>query len=661
MPRRRKPADSSRRRKPAAAARASSRAPAVRGRVSVHRDGFGFLARDDGGDDLFLPPSQMHTVMHGDYVSVQHDGFDRRGRPTAVFREVLERRHQTVVGRIQARAGGAAAIVPENPRILQTFELGPKDLGRAKDGDLAVAEITRFPAGGAPGRARVLRALGAADTPQMDVELAIAAFDLPRRWPRALRRELAELDRLPDGDGRQDLTGLPFVTIDGAGARDFDDAVCARRRRLGGWTLWVAIADVAHYVRPGSKLDAEARKRGTSVYFPDRVVPMLPPELSEDRCSLLPDAERRVLVCELALGPRGARRGAKFYPARIRSRARLTYAEVDRAVFQNHAETRRQLRALLPALEELRALYRRLLALRHRRGALEFDTPELRFRFDGSRLAGIEAVRRLEAHRLIEECMLAANAAAADHLHRRGEPCLYRVHDRPPPAKLATLRALLAAVGMPFPARDPVTPADCAAAAARAAGTEHQALVERALLRTQSLSVYAADNIGHFGLALDRYTHFTSPIRRYPDLLAHRALRRGFRGADAGPAAGRRELEELGAHCSMTERRADEAVWDVEAAYKCRLVEPHVGKTWDGTVSSVLQFGLFVELDDLHAEGLIRLRQLGREYFHYDADAQCLRGEDSGETWRIGQRARVVIHEVDRRERRIVLRPRRRG
>lgn len=648
MPRRRKSA-------------APPRAAAVRGRVSVHRDGFGFLARDDGGDDLFLPPSQMHTVMHGDYVSAQHDGFDRRGRPTAVFREVLERRHQTVVGRVEARAGGAAALVPENPRILQTFELRPKDRGRAEDGDLAVAEITRFPEGGAPGRARVLRALGAADTPQMDVELAIAAFDLPRRWPRALRRELAELDRLPDDGERRDLTGLPFVTIDGAGARDFDDAVCARPRRLGGWTLWVAIADVAHYVRPDTRLDAEARKRGTSVYFPDRVVPMLPPELSEDRCSLLPDADRLALVCELALGPRGARRGAKFYPARIRSRARLTYAEVDRAVFQGHAETRRRLDELLPALEHLRALYRRLLALRHRRGALEFDTPELRFRFDGARLAGIEAVRRLEAHRLIEECMLAANAAAADHLHRRGEPCLYRVHDRPPPAKLATLRALLAAVGVPFPARDPITPADCAAAAARAAGTEHQALVERALLRTQSLSVYAADNIGHFGLALDRYAHFTSPIRRYPDLLAHRALRRGFRGAGADPACGRRELAALGEHCSMTERRADEAVWDVEAAYKCRLAEPHVGKTWDGTVSSVLQFGLFVELDDLHAEGLIRIRQLGREYFHYDADAQCLRGEDSGETWRIGQRARVVIHEVDRRERRIVLRPRRRG
>ena len=642
------------RRRPRRKSADSSRAPAVRGRVSVHRDGFGFVALDDGGDDLFLPPSQMHTVMHGDYVSVQHDGYDRRGRPAAVFREVLERRHETVVGRVRARAGEAAAIVPENPRILQTFELGPKDRGRAGDGDLAVAEITRFPEGGAPGRARVVRVLGAADSPQMDVELAIAAFDLPHRWPRALRQELTELDQLPDDDARRDLTNLPFVTIDGASARDFDDAVCARRRRLGGWILWVAIADVAHYVRPGSRLDAEARKRGTSVYFPNRVVPMLPPELSEDRCSLLPDAERRVLVCELALGPRGARRGVKFYPARIRSRARLTYAEVDRAVFQNHAETRRRLEPLLPALEELRRLYRRLLALRHRRGALEFDTPELRFRFDGTRLAGIEAVRRLEAHRLIEECMLAANAAAADHLHRRGEPFLYRVHDRPPPAKLATLRALLAAVGAPFPERDPVTPADCAAAAARAAGTEHQALVERALLRTQSLSIYAVDNIGHFGLALDRYTHFTSPIRRYPDLLAHRALR----GAGAG---GRRELDALSTHCTMAERRADESVWDVEAAYKCRLVEPHVGKTWDGTVSSVVQFGLFVELDDLHAEGLIRIRQLGREHFHYDPDSQCMRGEDSGETWRIGQRARVVIHEVNRRERRITLRLRRRG
>lgn len=570
-----------------------------------------------------------------------------------MFHEVLERSHETVVGRLQNEGGRKSVIVPEDPRIQHAFE-STKHVS-AKNGDMVVADITVFPQQGHPGKAEISRVLG--DPKQnMDIDFAIASFSLPYTWARRVRKELVGLSEFEDELPRRDLTDLPFVTIDGADAKDFDDAVCARKTR-SGWTLWVAIADVAHYVRPGSALDAEARKRGTSVYFPNRVIPMLPPELSEDLCSLRPDLERKTLVCEMRLGPRGGMQSARFYPAQIRSRARLTYSTVEQAVFKSQSAARRRLDAHLPALESLATLYRLVHARRERRGALDFSSTECRFKFDAQgQVKSIHPVVRLESHRLIEEFMILANVAAAERLHQHKQHGLYRIHDQPQQEKLETLRALVAGLGLEFPSSDPITPSDCADLLRQARGTEYQALVERTLLRTQSLSVYSPDNIGHFGLALERYAHFTSPIRRYPDLAVHRAIRRTLKGGkQAGSPPSHAEMTVLGEHCSMTERRADEAVWDVEAAYKCRLAEKHLGKQFSGTVSTVTQFGLFVEMDGLYTEGLLHVRQLGGDEYFYEPGPQTLQGKRTGEAWQAGDRIEVIIREVNHRERRISL------
>lgn len=634
-------------------ARRSASSKPIHGRLIAHRDGYGFVTPDSGGEDIFLPQAQMHTAMHGDYVSVWPGAPNRRGKASGMFHEILERSHETIVGRLEGVNRRKAIIIPEDPRIQHSFET--TEYKRVKEGDLVVADITVFPERGHPGKAQVSRVIGSAEQ-NKDIELAIIAFSLPSTWSRRVRKELDGLSELADELPRRDLMNLPFVTIDGADAKDFDDAVCARRNK-SGWTLWVAIADVAHYVRPGSLLDAEARKRGTSVYFPNRVIPMLPPELSEDLCSLRPDVERKTLVCEMKLGPRGGLQSSRFYPARIRSRARLTYSTVDQAVFKNQSNARKRLKEHLPALEDLAALYRLLHAQRQRRGALDFDTTEHQFKFDSQgQVKSIHPITRLESYRLIEECMILANVATAEQLHRHNELGLYRIHDGPQQEKVETLRALVASLGLEFPFGDPVTPRDCADLLEQVRGTDRQALVEQAVLRCQSLSVYSPDNIGHFGLALDHYAHFTSPIRRYPDLAVHRALRRTLKGGKRqGARLSHADMTTLGEHCSMTERRADEAVWDIQAAYKCRLAEKHLGKRFGGTVNTVTQFGLFVELDGLYTEGLLHVQKMGGDHFNYDPDAQVLQGEHTGQTWQVGDRVEVVLREVRLRERKISL------
>ena len=636
--------------------RSSSSRP-VHGRLSTHRDGYGFVTPDEGGEDIFLPQGQMHTAMHGDYVSVWA-GRGRRGKASGMFHEILERSHETVVGRLVKEAGRHAMIVPEDPRIQHHFEA--TILGDAKSGDLLVADITVFPQQGHPGKAEVNHVLGTAEQ-NTDVDYAILSFSLPNTWSRRAREELGPLSGLEDELPREDLTKLPFVTIDGADAKDFDDAVCARKDK-DGWTLWVAIADVSHYVRPGSLLDAEARKRGTSVYFPNRVLPMLPPELSEDLCSLRPDVERKTLVCEMQLDSRCALQSTRFYPATIRSHARLTYTEVDQAVFQEESAACKRLAEHLPALKALADLYRILYDGRQRRGALDFDTAEHRFKFDAAgHVESIYSVTRLQAHRLIEEFMVLANVATAERLHQQKETGLYRIHDKPQQEKLLTLRALVATLGLPFTSRDPVTPSDCSELLEAVRGTEHQATVEQGVLRAQSLSIYSPDNIGHFGLALDRYSHFTSPIRRYPDLVVHRAIRRTLEGGKAmAEPLSHHEMTTIAEHCSMAERRADEAVWDVEGACKCRLAEKHVGKHFKGTVNTVTQFGMFIELQDMHLEGLLHVKRMDGDHYVFDHEAQTMRGQRSGEIWKVGDRLNVTIREVKLRERRIIL-ERRRG
>ncbi len=625
----------------------------IQGRIVAHRDGYGFVTPDAGGEDVFLPQAQMHTAMHGDHVAVWPGLRRQRGKGGGLFHKVLERGQQDVIGRLKPLHGQGFVIVPEDPRLLHQFEAGK--IKNAKEGDLVVATITHYPEAWRPGRAEVSRILGNAEQ-NLDIDYAIASFGLSMVWPRAVRRELDSVEALEDTLPRTDLTAVPFVTIDGADAKDFDDAVHAEPAGKG-WILRVAIADVSHYVRPGTALDVEARKRGTSVYFPNRVIPMLPPRLSEDLCSLRPQEERHVLVCEMRLGARGAMQDYQFYPARIRSRARLIYRDVHRAVFRNDAGAREQLGECVPELENLLALYRRLRAARKRRGALDIDNPECGFKFDADgQVVKAYPKTRLEAHQLIEECMIAANVAAACQLQRHKTPGLYRVHDLPEAEKVQTLRAFAASVGLDFSPRDPITPGDCAALLEQVRGTEFQLLIHRAVLRMQSLSVYAPKNIGHFGLALERYTHFTSPIRRYPDLAVHRAIRLTLQDTwGHGRPPTHQDMVDLGRHCSQTERRADEAVWDVEAACKCRLVSRHVGESWGGVISTVQQFGIFVELDDLYAEGLVHIKQLGRDYYHYEADTQVLRGERSGTTWQVGQRVQVRIKEVNVTNRQIKL------
>ena len=627
--------------------------PIVQGRVTAHRDGYGFLTPELGGDDLYVPQAQMHTVMHGDHISVR-TGPRRRGKLEAVFHEVIKRQHETVIGRL-IKMQNHWEVVPDNPRILHVFIVPPDQLNKARDGDLVVANIERFPENWKQGEARIERVLGRTRTATMETAIATSSFGLPDSWSKAVQKDLTKLDRLSDDLPRRDLTEQAFVTIDGPDAKDFDDAVFAQAQGQG-WTLWVAIADVTHYVREKTALDTEARRRGTSVYFPSQVLPMLPKELSEDLCSLRPNVERNALVCEMQLDSEGHCLASDFYPAKIRSHARLTYAAVNDAVFERKESARKRLDAILPHLETLRSLYEKLHERRGERGALDFDVPELKFKFDGQGdVQKLVPTVRLEAHRLIEECMILANVSTASYLERNHLYGLFRVHDTPQEEKIKTLRSFVAQLGVPFTNRDPVTPRDCCELLRHADGLESQSLIERAMLRAQSMSIYSPDNIGHFGLALESYAHFTSPIRRYPDLLVHRVIRNSLKKKSAKPLYSHADMTELGQHCSMTERRADEAVWDVEAALKCLLVEPHAGKLWEGTISTVTAFGTFIELDDLYAEGLLHVTQLGSDYYHFDPETQSLKGEASGEVLSVGDRIKITIKDVNVAERQITL------
>ena len=492
----------------------------------------------------------------------------------------------------------------------------------------------------------------------LDTDLAISSFGLPHTWTQEIQQELKALGTLPDTPQRKDLTELPFVTIDGEDAKDFDDAVCARKC-ADGWTLWVAIADVAHYVRPGTALDKEARLRGTSVYFPNRVIPMLPKKLSENLCSLRPDTERKVLVCELQLDSSAKTRSAEFYLARIRSRARMTYPVVNQILFENSSNSKAKHVPLAEALEPMCALYRNLSIRRRQRGALDFSSLECSFNFgpDGQ-VTGLQPLQRLDSHQMIEEFMIAANTAAARYFDKHGLCSLYRVHDAPPEEKLNTLRSSAANLGFSFPASNRVRPRDCAEFLKEIRGSNHQGLMERALLRTQSLSVYSPDNIGHFGLALEHYTHFTSPIRRYPDLCVHRTIRHAITPEDSPRhPPSHPHLKDLGQHCSDMERRATKAVWDVEAALKCRLIKPLVGRIHRGTISNITSFGAFVELEGFYTEGLLHIKNMGPDYYLYNADTETIVGADDGATWRNGQQLNVKIMSVDIRERKIDLRP----
>ncbi len=547
----------------------------VPGRVSAHRDGFGFLIPDEGEEDVFLSAREMRALMHGDRVAVQLTGEDHRGRAQGKLIEVLERNTHEVVGRLH-RESGISFVVPDNPRITHQVTIKPGATLRARPGQIVLVELIEQPGFRNQPVGKVIRVLGNEGAPGMEVQIAIHSHNLPHEWPKEVLQEAESFgDHVSRGatKGLADLRDTPLVTIDGADARDFDDAVFCEPSGKG-WRLLVAIADVANYVKKDLPLDREALERGTSVYFTDRVIPMLPEALSNGLCSLNPKVDRLAMVCEMHVGENGSVSRAKFYEAVIRSAARLTYTEVSDMMVKGDKALRSKHAGLLGHLGSLFDVYRAFGRARRRRGAIEFEMSQSYMVLgEDRRVERIETYERNDAHRLIEECMIAANVQAAKFLKRHKMPTLYRVHGGPDVEKLEKLREFLATLGISMPRVKKPEPKHFSQLLQKVAGRPDADLIETLVLRVMDRAVYSPDNVGHFGLALSEYAHFTSPIRRYPDLLVHRALRHILRGGKPGSFAySQRNMHQLGQQCSEAERRADDATRDATDWLKCEFM-----------------------------------------------------------------------------------------
>jgi len=614
----------------------------VEGRVDASPEGHGFLIAERDSVRVYLSATEMRQVLHGDRAVARVTGQDARGRPSGEIVEVIERAQRNVVGRLHAEHG-LLLLVPSDTRIAQDILVPAAEAGGAKPGQVATVELIAQPTRHAQPIGRVVEVLGHSADPGMEVEIALRKFDLPHRFDAkalAEARRLPESIRAEDLAGRRDLRAVPFVTIDGESAKDFDDAVVAHREGKG-FRLQVAIADVGHYVRHGSALDGAARERGTSVYFPRRVIPMLPEKLSNGLCSLNPEVDRLAMVCEMAVSARGVVEQFEFFPAVIRSHARLTYTQVWAALSQGRASA---------PLATLHDCYQSLARERLRRGAIDFDTLETRMEFDArGKIRRIVPEPRTDAHRLIEECMLAANVCAGAFLTERAHPVLYRVHDVPAPEKVSALRDFLGELGIQLGGGTRPRPKDYALLLERIRTRPDFGLLQTILLRSLRQAVYSPANVGHFGLAFDAYVHFTSPIRRYPDLLVHRAIRAALEGRRYESV----DWEALGRHCSETERRADDASRDVESWLKCHYMQEHVGGTFAGRITGVTAFGLFVTLDAYFVDGLVHISELGRDYYRFDAARHVLLGERTGRRYRLADRMSVRIVRVDLDNRRI--------
>jgi ribonuclease R len=618
----------------------------IRGRVQGHPDGFGFLVREDRGEDIFLGPAEMHKVLHGDRVMARVAGVDRRGRPEGRIIEVLEHVQKRVVGRLHDERG-VLFVIPEDRRIAAELLVAPDGGGGAKPGQVVTAEILVQPARHTRPVARIVEVLGSYADPGMEIEIALRKHALPHAFAREAERRCEKFSdevTAQDRRGRRDIRDLPLVTIDGETARDFDDAVYCEAAEGGGFRLVVAIADVSHYVHHGDALDREARERGNSVYFPRRVIPMLPERLSNGLCSINPGVERLCVMCDMAIDTAGDIASYRFAPAVMRSHARLTYTEVADVLAKPRGEAARRQHNLVPQLKELYRLYKVLAQARERRGAIDFETVETELVFDDrGKIERIMAVARNDAHRVIEECMLAANVCASDFLREHDHPMLYRVHEGPTPEKLTALREFLKGFGLHLTGGAMPHAADYAKLLRQIKDRPDIQLLQTVMLRSLRQAVYSPDNVGHFGLAYESYTHFTSPIRRYPDLLVHRAIKAVLARRRYDPGNWR----ELGELCSMTERRADEATRDVVSWLKCYYMRDKVGETFDGSISGVAAFGIFVALDGVYVEGLVHVSELGKDYFHFDAARHHLLGERTSRRFRLGDRVRVKVVRVD--------------
>jgi len=623
----------------------------VTGRIEGHPDGHGFLVPDaaTAGPDapwIALPAVEMRQVLRGDRATVRLVKTDPRGRAVGEIVEVLARANRTIVGRLH-KQHGVLLLVPEDRRMPLDILIPADQAGKAKPGEVATVELVAQPSKHAQPIGRVLEVLGNYTDPGMEIEIALRKFDLPHEFSKkalAQARALPEEVRADDLKGRKDLRHLPFVTIDGETAKDFDDAVHAEREGKG-FRLRVAIADVSHYVRHGDALDADAKERGTSVYFPRRVIPMLPEKISNGLCSLNPDVDRLAMVCDMAITPAGKVARYEFYAAVFRSHARMTYTQVWGLLSSGSSSG---------DLKTLYDVYKALFQERERRGAIDFESVETKMEFDArGKILRIVPEARNEAHRLIEECMLAANVCAGNFLSSRNHPVLYRVHDVPTPEKVSALRDFLAELGLALPGGDKPRPKDYAQLLAKIRPRPDHALLQTILLRSMKQAVYTPENLGHFGLAFDAYVHFTSPIRRYPDLLVHRAIKAVLANQKYAGV----NWEELGLHCSETERRADDASRDVESWLKCFYMQDHVGGIYEGTITGVTAFGLFVMLDDYYVDGLVHISELGRDYYRYEANRHLLLGERTGQRYRLADRIKVKLVRVDLETRKIDLVP----
>jgi ribonuclease R len=595
---------------------------------------------------MFISEKEMHQVLHGDRVMAREKGtVDRKGRKEGKIVEILERANTKVVGRFYEEKGHQW-VVAENRRINQDIVIPPTEKHKTRFGQVVVVEIIEQPSKHAPALGRIVEVMGNYADPGMEIEIALRKHNLPYEFPddvQAQARKLPKKVVKSDLEGREDLRELPLVTIDGEDARDFDDAVyCEPAGR--GFKLWVAIADVSHYVRPGTPLDKDAYDRGNSVYFPRRVIPMLPEELSNGLCSLNPDVDRCCMVCEMEIAATGSIKKYRFYPAVMHSKARLTYNQVwDWLTKPKNVPKDREW--VMPHLEDLNKLFQVLLKARWARGAIDFETLETKMVFDETtkKIEKIVPTARNDAHRIIEECMLAANVCASEFLKKKKQATLYRIHEGPTPVKRKALQEFLAEFGFYLGGGEDPHAKDYAELLSKVKGRPDEQLLQTVMLRSLQQAIYSPENVGHFGLAYESYTHFTSPIRRYPDLLVHRAIKASLDKQTYSPG----NWENIGMHCSMTERRADDATRDVVAWLKCYYMQDKVGEEFDGVISSVVSFGIFVALNDVFVEGLVHVTELGQDYFHFDAARHQMLGERTGKRFRLGDKVRVRVAQVD--------------
>ncbi len=631
----------------------------LRGTVQGHPDGFGFFIPDDGGDDMVLSAKEMRAVMHGDVVLAYQAGIDRRGRPEAKIHEVLEHANATVVGRFFTDHG-VSFVLPDSKRLTQDISIPPEFAGNAQNGQIVLVELIAYPNKRAQAIGKVIHVLGEHMAPGMEIQVALYSYGIPFEWPDDVSAEVAKIPQQISDDqlnGRTDLRSYPFVTIDGEDAKDFDDAVYCYKKPKGGFQLYVAIADVSHYVSLNSALDKEASRRGNSVYFPGKVVPMLPEALSNGVCSLNPHVDRLCMVAEMSISTEGKISRSRFYRAVIHSHARLTYTQV--SSWLNEGQTDEKHHALWPTLQSLYELYHVLLVTRKARGAMDFETTETRIEFDeNKKIKCIVPVIRNDAHKLIEECMLAANVATARFLEKADIPTLYRVHAAPEEDKITALRQFLGELGLRLGGGKKPTPKDFQRTMSTIGDRPERHLIETVMLRSLKQAQYIEANEGHFGLAYSVYTHFTSPIRRYPDLLIHRAIGHLL---DKHPvyefSYSHDDMNRLGKHASMTERRADEATREVITWLKCEYMQDKLGQVFSGRISAVTSFGIFVELDEIYVEGLVHVTSLKNDYYNYDSVKHRLIGARGGHVYGLGDRMTVLVARVDLDERKIDFEP----